>query len=67
MYVDSQRVHTVDQNVYAQVVLQVLDQVRLVNVVLDYPACYTFFVLGSFNMVQYPLLSARKKYAFALR
>ena len=52
MDVDAHRADSVDQNVDAQIVLQIVDQVRGVDIVLDHPSINTFVLLRRLDIFQ---------------
>ena len=49
--VDSQRVDPVHEDIDSEIVLKLIDGVRVVNVVLDYPAAYSLVLLSIFNSI----------------
>ena len=65
--VDAHRADGVDQNVDAQIVLQVVNQVRGVYIVLDHPAIYTLVLLRRLDIFQDLFDLAAEKYAPSLR
>ena len=67
MDVDAHRADSVDQNVDAQIVLQIVDQVRGVYIVLDHPAINTFVLLSRLYIFQDLLDLAAEENAPPLR
>lgn len=65
--VDSQRVDTVDKHVDPQVVLQVVHQVRRVQVVLDHPAPDPFLLMRLLDATHDRFHAAAEEYSLALR
>ena len=65
--VDAHRADSVDQNVDAQIVLQIVDQVRSVYIVLDHPAINTFVLLSRLYIFQDLLDLAAEENAPPLR
>ena len=65
--VDSQGTHAIYTNVYSQIVLQIIDQVRSVHIMLDNPSADPFFLSGRLNVLEYFFNLATEKDASALR